>query len=79
MKILVIKTNAHLTKEAKEAMRVEVDRAIETGVMFLDGGLELETVEVDEFNIVNKPHVEKSISSKESVMNAERVEHGNSL
>ncbi|MCY8595362.1 hypothetical protein [Bacillus vallismortis] len=66
MKILVIKTNARLTKEAKEAMRLEVDRAIETGVMFLDGGLELETIEVDEFNIVNKPHVEeKSISSKE--------------
>ncbi|KIN36211.1 hypothetical protein [Bacillus subtilis] len=63
MKILVIKTNKHLKNETKEAMRVEVERAIETGVMFLDGGLELETVEVDEFKIVDEPvKEEKSFS-----------------
>ncbi|AWM17830.1 hypothetical protein DKG76_14270 [Bacillus inaquosorum] len=66
MKILVIKTNAHLNKETKEAMRVEVERAIETGVMFLDGGLELETIEVDEFKIVNEPHAEEKPLSSES-------------
>ncbi|MCM3012532.1 hypothetical protein M3570_01860 [Bacillus subtilis] len=68
MKILVIKTNKHLKNETKEAMRVEVERAIETGVMFLDGGLELETVEVDEFKIVDEPFdAKKSFSSKKNV------------
>ncbi|MGG1016799.1 hypothetical protein ABE169_16730 [Bacillus subtilis] len=71
MKILVIKTNKHLKNETREAMRVEVKRAIETGVMVLDGGLELETVEVDDFKIVDEPHSEeKSFSPVDVVTDA---------
>ncbi|AKL84697.1 hypothetical protein C6W22_03025 [Bacillus atrophaeus] len=54
MKVLVIKTDIPLDGEAKEKMRKEVKRVIETGVVVLDPGVDLTTVEVDEVHDINE-------------------------
>ncbi|AKL83269.1 hypothetical protein D068_cds05050 [Bacillus atrophaeus UCMB-5137] len=54
MKVLVIKTDVPLDREAKEKMREEVKRGIETGVVVLDPGMDLTLVEVDELQDVNE-------------------------
>ncbi|MBU8789014.1 MULTISPECIES: hypothetical protein [Bacillus] len=70
MKVMVIKTDAHLSKDAKEAIRGEVKSAIETGVMVLDRGLDISTIEVDEFQISEPFSEVKSFSPEEGVINA---------
>ncbi|TWN00802.1 phage portal protein [Bacillus licheniformis] len=70
MKVMVIKTDAHLSKDVKKAIRSEVKRAIETGVMVLDGGMDMSMIEVDEFQISELFSEEKSFSPGESVKNA---------
>ncbi|MEG7380131.1 hypothetical protein V5785_12495 [Bacillus subtilis] len=65
MKILVVKTDVPLDRGAKEKMRREIEGAIKTGIVIVDAGLDLATIEVDEFKIVNDPPAEeKSVSSE---------------
>ncbi|CVM30641.1 hypothetical protein [Bacillus safensis] len=47
MKILVLKTESRLEKEAKEILREEARKAAQTGIMILDGGMSLEVIEID--------------------------------
>ncbi|MEK5503286.1 MULTISPECIES: hypothetical protein [unclassified Bacillus (in: firmicutes)] len=70
MKVMVIKTDAYLSEDAKKAIRSEVKRAIETGVMVLDGGMDMSTIEVDEFQISEPFSEVKSFSPEEGVINA---------
>ncbi|AXY38657.1 hypothetical protein D3C60_13120 [Bacillus velezensis] len=59
MKILVVKTDVPLDRGAKEKMRIEIEKAIKTGIVILDGGMDLATIEVEDFTIVNEPPVEE--------------------
>ncbi|MED1016787.1 hypothetical protein [Bacillus atrophaeus] len=67
MKVMVIKTDVPLDREAKEKMRVEIERAIKTGIVILDGGLDIATIEVEDFTIVNEPPAEEKTISPAAV------------
>ncbi|MDP1501259.1 hypothetical protein [Bacillus velezensis] len=54
MKIPVVKTDVPLDRGAKEKIRMEIEKAIKTGIVILDGGLDLAMIEVDESENVNK-------------------------
>lgn len=47
MKILVLKTDCQLNNETREIIREEAKKAIETGIMILDGGMSLEVIEIN--------------------------------
>ncbi|MCM3148467.1 phage portal protein [Bacillus pumilus] len=46
MKILVLKTDYLLSKDAKDALREVAKKAAQTGIMILDGGLDAEVLDV---------------------------------
>ncbi|WP_144473162.1 hypothetical protein [Bacillus pumilus] len=46
MKILVIKTNCLLDQGAREILREEARKAIDTGIMILDGNFEVEVLDI---------------------------------
>ena len=39
-------------------MRMEIEKAIKTGIVILDGGLDLAIIEVEDSNIVNETFIE---------------------
>ncbi|MGM0971052.1 MAG: hypothetical protein ACQEWR_21085 [Bacillota bacterium] len=47
MKILVIKTDFGLTKEAKEEIREEVSQDLKRGMLIIDGLRGFEVIEID--------------------------------
>ncbi|UZD72945.1 hypothetical protein [Bacillus siamensis] len=59
MKVLAIKTDVPLDRGAKEKMRIEIEKAIKTGIVILDGGMDLATIEVEDFTSVNELPVEE--------------------
>ncbi|MFJ6204216.1 hypothetical protein [Bacillus pumilus] len=46
MKILVLKTDCLLDKDAKDALREVAKKAAQTGIMILDGDLEAEVLDI---------------------------------
>ncbi|WP_156735024.1 hypothetical protein [Bacillus velezensis] len=58
MKIPVVKTDVPLERRAKEKMRMEIEKAIKTGIVILDGGLDLAIIKVEDSNIVNETFIE---------------------
>ncbi|WBY35472.1 hypothetical protein [Bacillus amyloliquefaciens] len=59
MKILVVKTDVPLDREAKEKMRIEFEKASKTGIVIVDRGMDLATIEVEDFTSVNELPVEE--------------------
>ncbi|MCY9671763.1 hypothetical protein M5W63_04430 [Bacillus pumilus] len=47
MKILVIKTDFGLTKDAKEEIREEVSQDLKRGMLIIDGRLGFDVIEID--------------------------------
>ncbi|CCG50650.1 hypothetical protein [Bacillus velezensis] len=58
MKIPVVKTDVPLDRGAKEKLRMEIEKAVKTGIVILDGGLDIAMIEVEDSNIVNETFIE---------------------
>ncbi|MDX7894860.1 hypothetical protein SJY89_06445 [Bacillus velezensis] len=58
MRIPVVKTDVPLDRGAKEKLRMEIEKAVKTGIVILDGGLDIAMIEVEDSNIVNETFIE---------------------
>ncbi|TFW48029.1 hypothetical protein [Bacillus sp. 005/A4HT-01/001] len=54
MKILVLKTDYQLTKDAKEEIREEVSQNLKRGILIIDGGLGFEVIEIDSLSSLDE-------------------------
>ncbi|MCY7675721.1 hypothetical protein [Bacillus safensis] len=60
MKILVLKTDCLLNESAKENIREEAMKAAQAGIMILDGGLDLEVIEIDKSSLLDEKGIAES-------------------
>ncbi|MDM5163839.1 hypothetical protein [Bacillus altitudinis] len=64
MKILVIKTGCQLNNETRENIRKEAMKAAQAGIMILDGGMDLEVVEIDKSSLLDEKGITESFGQE---------------
>ncbi|MBU8574972.1 hypothetical protein MKY83_13315 [Bacillus sp. FSL M8-0266] len=64
MKILVIKTDYGLTKDAKEEIREEVSQDLKRGMLIIDGGLGFEVIEIDKSALLDEKGIAASFEQQ---------------